>query len=91
MIKLTIIDIKEYTYIFSNNNKIYEVNIEFLGEKKPKINDIIYINSKILEEKNTYTYGPLNSKYSKNIDITEEELIKIITAKEEYYLQRYYG
>jgi len=91
MIKLTIIDIKEYTYIFSNNNKIYEVNIEFLGEKKPKINDIIYINSKILEEKNTYTYGPLNSKYSKNINTNEEELLKIVSENEEYYLQRYYG
>lgn len=91
MIKLTIIDIKEYTYIFSKNNKIYEVNIEFLGEKKPKINDIIYINSKILEEKNIYTYGPLNSKYSKNINTNEEELLKIVSENEEYYLQRYYG
>ena len=91
MIKLTIIDIKEYTYIFSNNNKIYEVNIEFLGEKKPKINDIIYINSKILEEKNIYTYGPLNSKYSKNINTNEEELLKVVSENEEYYLQRYYG
>ena len=91
MIKLTIIDIKEYTNIFSNNNKINEVNIEFLGEKKPKINDIIYINSKILEEKNIYTYGPLNSKYSKNINTNEEELLKVVSENEEYYLQRYYG
>ena len=91
MIKLTIIDIKEYTYIFSNNNKIYEVNIEFLDEKKPKINDIIYINSKIIEKKNIYTYGPLNSKYSKNINTNEEELLKIVSENEEYYLQRYYG
>lgn len=91
MIKLTVIDIKEYTYIFSNNKKKYELNIEFLGEKVPNINDIIYISPKILEEKNIYTYGPLNSKYSKNIDVCEEEIIKVITPNMEYYLQRYYG
>ena len=93
MIKLRIINIDNYNnYILEDNNKkIINLIIEFLGDKIPAVNDTIYINDKILKEKNLYTYGPLNSKYSKNIDITEEELIKIITAKEEYYLQRYYG
>lgn len=91
MIKLKIIGIEEYNYILENNNNTCNLNIEFLGDKIPTINDIIYINEKILKEKNLYVYGPLNSKYSRNINVTEEELIKVITPNEEYYLQRYYG
>ena len=93
MIKLKIIQIKEYNnFVLEDvNNKPYNVNIEFFGDKKPKANDYIYVDSKITKEPNIYTYGPLNSKYSKNIDITEEELIKVVSKTEEYYLQRYYG
>ena len=41
-------------------------------------------------EKNLYTYGDINSKYGKNIDL-ESEYLKVIKEEEEYYLQRYYG
>lgn len=91
MIKLKVHRIEKYDYILETNNKTYKVNIEFLGDKKPTIDNIIYLPQKIIEEKNLYTYGPLNGKYCKNIDITEEELLKVITPNEEYYLQRYYG
>lgn len=91
MIKLIIVSIEENIYTLKSENKTYEVVIQFYGDKVPKLNDIIYIPSKILNEVNIYAYGPLNSVYSKNIDTTEEELIKVVTEKEEYYLQRYYG
>lgn len=91
MIKLKVINIEEYSYILETNNQTYNLNIEFLGDKIPKTNDIIYIDEKIIKEKNIYTYGPLNSKYSRNIDVSEEELIKVVAPKDEYYLQRYYG
>ena len=91
MIKLKVIDIDKCNYILEGNNNFYNVVIEFLGDKVPQINDIIYIPNKIIIEKNIYTYGPINSKYSKRVNVTEEELIKVITLNEEYYLQRYYG
>ena len=91
MIKLKIINIEKYNYILESNRKIYNLIIEKKKKKKPTINDIIYISSKILKEKNIYTYGPLKGQYCKNKNITEEELMKVITPNEEYYLQRYYG
>ena len=91
MIKLTIVSIGESTYTLKSENKTYEVVIQFYGDKVPKVNDVIYIPSKILNEINIYAYGPLNSVYSKNMNATEEELIKVVTETEEYYLQRYYG
>ena len=91
MIKLKIIHIDKCNYILEGNNKVYNLVVEFLGNKIPNINDILYISPKILREKNIYTYGPLKGPYCKNINVTEEELIKVITSNEEYYLQRYYG
>lgn len=91
MIKLKIINIENTNYTLEDNKNKYNINIIFYGEKKPKENDIIYISEKMLNETNIYAYGPLNSKYSKNIEVKEEEFIKIVTVEEEYYLQRYYG
>lgn len=92
MLKTKVLRIEEYNnYVLECNNKIYNLTIEFLGDKVPKVNDVIYVNDKILEEVNLYTYGPLNSKYSKNINVNEEELIKVVTSDDAYYLQRYYG
>ena len=91
MIKLIIVSIKDNQYTLESDNKTYNLIIQFYGDKVPKVNDIIYIPSKILNEINIYAYGPLNSVYSKNVDVIEEELIKVVTEKEEYYLQRYYG
>ena len=90
MIKLKITKIENTSHTLEDDKNKYNVNIIFYGEKTPKENDIIYIPEKILQEINIYAYGPLNSKYSKNID-NEEEFIKIVNEKEDYYLQRYYG
>lgn len=93
MIKLKIIDIKDYDYVLEdNNNKTYNLNIEFYGIKEnPKVDDYIYISKKLLREKNLYSFGPFNSIYGKLVNLTEDELIKVVTPKEEFYLKRYYG
>ena len=91
MLKSKIIKIDNTNYTLEINNKTYNINIIFYGEKKPKIKEIIYIPDKILNEINIYSYGPLKSKYSINDNTKEEEFIKVITQQEEYYLQRYYG
>ena len=93
MIKLKIIDIKDYDYVLEdNNNKTYNLNIEFYGIKEnPKVDDYIYISKKLLREKNLYSFGPFNSIYVKLVNLTEDELIKVVTPKEEFYLKRYYG
>lgn len=93
MIKLKIIDIKDYDYVLEdNNNKTYNLNIEFYGIKEnPKVDDYIYISKKLLREKNLYSFGPFNSIYGKLVSLTEDELIKVVTSKEEFYLKRYYG
>ena len=91
MLKSKIIKIDNTNYTLKINNKTYNINIIFYGEKKPQINDIIYIPNKLLKEINIYSYGPLNGKYSINNNTKEEEFIKVIASNEEYYLQRYYG
>jgi len=91
MIKLKITNIENTNYTLETDEKKYNVNLIFYGDKIPKENDIIFIPEIILQEINIYAYGPLNSKYSKNIEPFEEEFIKIVTLQEEYYLQRYYG
>lgn len=88
MIKLKIIDIDKYEYILEdkNNNK-YNLNIEFyMCENMPKIGDYIYLNEKIIDKKNLYTFGPIN-----NDKVTLDELIKIVSGNNSYYLKRYYG
>ena len=91
MIKLKVLNIDKCNYILEGNNKVYNLALEFLGDRIPTINDIIYLSTKIIKEKNIYTFGPINGKYSKKNNVTEDELIKVITPNEEYYLQRYYG
>ena len=92
MLKLKVINIDEYNnYTLENNSKLYSVNINFTGDKSPEIGDYIYLPKQIVEEVNLYTYGPLNSNLKRYNDDNEKELMKVITKKEEYYLQRYYG
>lgn len=86
MEKLRIIDIRDYDYIFQKENgQILTKNIEFY-KKQPKVNDCIFI-SKIILNENVLQYGIINDLNN----INENEIIKVITENEEYYLQRYYG
>lgn len=84
--KLQIININRCNYtLLDNDNKQVEVSIIFY-EFKPKVNDFIYLDEKIIKEINIYNFGPIKDK-----NIKDDEIIKIIRDKEEYYLQRYYG
>lgn len=88
MKKLRIIDINytDYTLV-DKNNREYVVNIKFYIDEKVKVGDIIFLPKSVLKEVNCYAYGPLNSK--KNIN--DEDIIKLITSRNNYYLERYYG
>ncbi len=88
MKKVKLIKINEYDYVFEDSNsKIYNLNIEFHGNIVPKEGDIIFFPDTILNEKNLYAYGPF--KEDKNL--SDDDLIKVVSSKGEYYLQRYYG
>ena len=84
MIKLKVINIEGYNYTLQKeNNKTITMNLEIYGNKQIEINNYIYIKKETLEEKNFFQYGPIFNK--------ENEIIKVLTDTEEYYLQRYYG
>ena len=89
MIKLKIVEVDEYDYTLEDiDNGKYNLNIEFYEfENIPKIGDYICLSEKILSEVTLYSFGPLNNSE----EITEDELIKIVSNEGEYYLQRYYG
>ena len=84
--KFQIVNINGCSYtLLDTNNKQHEVSIIFY-EFEPKLNDLIYLDEKIIKEINIYNFGPIKDK-----NIKEDELIKITRDKVEYYLQRYYG
>lgn len=99
MVKLKIMNIDKYTYNLKDakeNN--YNLNLEFFDvEEKPKIGDDIYISAELLNPRyegfsTNYAFGTLEDKYGKdNIDLTDIDVIKIVTNKLEIYLKRLYG
>ena len=70
-----------------NHNKIYEVNINFIGVELPTIGDYIYIPEKVLKEKVSLNYGTID----KRSNIEEKELMLLVGNNKKIYLQRYYG
>ena len=89
MLKLTIIKTDEYAnYILEDKDgKKYDVNISFMGIKKPAIGTIIYIDESTLKENVSLNYGLVRKDKLRN----EKELITLISGDEKIYLQRYYG
>jgi len=75
-----------YTLIDDNNNE-YIKNIEFTGKYKPQEGDIIYLSDKILVEVNLFSFGDIYDKYNVSVD----DIIKVISDNDEYYLERQYG
>lgn len=88
MIKLVIKSKDEYcNYILEGNDKIYDVNINFMGVELPIVGDYIYISENVLKEKVSLNYGLIDS-----IDnINEDELMILVHNNKKIYLQRYYG
>lgn len=99
MVKLKIMNIDKYTYNLKDakeNN--YTLNLEFFDiEEKPKVGDSIYIHAELLNPRyegfnTSYTFGSLEDKYGKdNIDLTDVDVIKVVTNNLETYLKRLYG
>ena len=89
MLKLTIIKTDEYAnYILEDKDgKKYDVNISFMGIKKPAIGTIIYIDDSALKENVSLNYGLVKKDKLRS----EKELITLISGDEKIYLQRYYG
>ena len=58
-----------------------------------KEGDFIFVNEKLLSEKNTLlSFGSLDSKYGRKIDCFEDpDLLVLVTSKNKFYLKRLYG
>ena len=86
MIKLQIKSINNYNYILqSTNEDTYKLNIGFINiDKKPTVGDYLYLTDDVVLENNMYTYGPIYNQY-------KDDIIKVETQNDIYYLQRYYG
>ena len=84
MKKVQVVKINNYIYTLEDNNKLYDINIEF-QDTEVNVGDYIFIDDKVLEEANIYTYGPI----IENNDL--EDIIKIVKDDKEIFLQRYFG
>lgn len=99
MIKLELIDKKDYIHKFKDNNdKLYTLNLEFLDiEKEIEVGDYISFSAELLNPRyagysTNYTFGSLESKYGKDkIKLNDIDVIKIQTEDKEIYLKRLYG
>ena len=88
MKKVVVKDIKEYDYTLEDNEEnVYVKNIEFYSDYKPMVNDIIYLDEKILDEVNLYAFDEIYD--TKNVKL--EDMIKVIHGDKEYYFQRRFG
>ena len=94
MKKLEIIKVDKYTYTLQDkNNNNYELIIDFQNiEEQPQSGNYIYIDETILESKNFYTFGKLNSEYGRKIENENDKYLIILeTNNKKYYLKRLYG
>ena len=84
IIKLKVVDIREYSYIFEKTNgETIVMDVEIFGNLKIQINDYLYISEDTTKENITVRFGPI---------ITDKtEIIKVVREEKIYYLQRYYG
>lgn len=96
MIRLKIKEINNSLYVLEDiNNNIYELTIYFYDiDNKVKVNDYLYMQEKLLRKINhsIISLGVLDSMYGNVIeDITDEDLVILITNNKNIYLKRYYG
>ena len=96
MIRLKIKEINDNLYILEDlNNNTYELTIYFYDiNEQVKVNDYLYMQEKLLRKINhsIISLGVLDSMYGNVIeDITDEDLVILITNNKKIYLKRYYG
>ena len=87
MKKVKITNIKDSNYTLNDGNKNYILNIEFYSKYQPKVDDVIYLSEKILKGITLYTFDDLYNDDNVSVD----DIIKIVSSENEYYLQRQYG
>lgn len=99
MIKLQIVNVKDYEYnLKDENGNNYIINLEFFDiDEEPKLGDYIFLNKKLLDStyegySTSYTFGNLENKYGrKNVSIDDIDVIKLIINNSEIYLKRLFG
>ena len=99
MKKLIIIKKDNFLYTLKDkNNKEYIFNLEFQDiDIILNSNDNIYFSENLLnknynEYSTTYTFGPLDSTYGRNIDNENNpDIIRVDTKEKTIYLKRLYG
>lgn len=96
MIRLKIKEINNSLYVLEDiNNNVYELTIYFYDiDNKVKVNEYLYMQEKLLSKINhsIISLGVLDSMYGKVIEeITDEDLVILITNNKNIYLKRYYG
>lgn len=96
MIRLKIKEINNSLYVLEDiNNNVYELTIYFYDiNDKAQVNDYLYMQEKLLSKINhsIISLGVLDSIYGKVIEeITDEDLVILITNNKNIYLKRYYG
>ena len=87
MKKVRIINISNNDYVLSDNKNEYFLNMEFYSRYRPMVNDIVYISENILNNKTLYAFDDLYN----DDNISVNDIIKIVSDKKSYYLQRIYG
>ena len=88
MKKVVIKDIKDYNYtLVDNEDNEYIKNIEFYSNYKPMVNDIIYLDEKILDEVNLYSFDEIYDTKRAKL----EDMIKVVHEDKDYYFQRRFG
>ena len=95
MMKLIIENIEKNNYLLRDkDNNIYKFHRLFYDiEKKPKVGDSLFLHDKLIKSPNhSFNFGPLNSKYGKNIlSIEDPDFIILLIDQENLYLKRLYG
>ncbi len=95
MTRLIIENIEKNNYLLRDkDNNVYKFHILFYDiEKKPKVGDSLFLHKKLITSPNhSLNFGPLNSKYGKNIlSIEDPDFIILTIDKDNLYLKRFYG
>ena len=87
MKKVYVINIDNYDYLLSDGKNEYKRNIEFYSKKRPMKGDIIYLSDKVLSDNTMLSFiEPYNDS-----NLSVDDIIKVVSNGEEYYLQREYG
>lgn len=101
MVKLKIIEKNKEKYkLIDNDEKIYELVLQFFDIKDnemPDINDYINISAELLNQRyqeytTFFTFGKLDNKCGKfNISLNDIDIIRIEKNSKEIILKRLYG